>query len=89
MLIWMLDSLPLYRNDNAGLVPLYLLISHWIPVLSGSNTEVITTQRVPSPKCKKGLYHPMTQRKKKKKKKKKKAGRGSYLCESSLRGSAC
>ena len=61
MLIWMLDSLLLYRMDNAGLVPQNLLISHRIPVSSGSNPEVVTTQGVPPPKLKKCLDQPRTQ----------------------------
>ena len=52
MLIWMLDSLLLYRMDNAGLVPPNLLISHGIPGSSGSSPEVVTTQGVPPPKLK-------------------------------------
>ena len=83
MLIWMIDSLLLYRKVKAGLVPPNLLISHGIPVSSGSNPEVVTTQ------IKKGKDQPRTQRKKKEKKNTKKTGRGSFLCESSLGGSAC
>ena len=66
MLIWMIDSLLLYRKVMAGLVPPNLLISHGIPVSSGSNPEVVTTQ------IKKGQDQPRTQRKKKRKKKKEK-----------------
>ena len=69
MLIWMIDSLLLYRKVKAGLVPPNLLISHGIPVSSGSNPEVVTTQ------IKKGQDQPRTQRKKKRKKKQKKNGK--------------
>ena len=94
------------EKSNDGLSPLpKLLISHGLPVLSGSNPQVV---RKPPRE-----YHyppPPPQKKKKKKKKKskeqtspaphkkkgprekmkkKKKKRGSYLCESSLGGPAC
>ena len=76
MLIWMIDSLLLYRKDKAGLVPPNLLISHGIPVSSGSSPEVVTTQGVPPPKLRKvKTYQGPSEKKKKKKngeKKKKK-----------------
>ena len=61
MLIWMIDSLLLYRKVKVGLVPPNLLISHGIPVSSGSSPEVVTTQ------IKKGQDQPRTQRKKNRK----------------------
>ena len=71
MLIWMIDSLLLYRKVKAGLVPPNLLISHGIPVSSGSSPEVVTTQ------IKKGQDQTRTQRKKKKKINRKKREEGA------------
>ena len=93
------------EKSNDGLSPLpKLLISHGLPVLSGSNPQVV---RKPPREY---HYPPPPPKKKKKKKKKskeqtspaphkkkgprekmkkKKKKRGSYLCESSLGGPAC
>ena len=83
-------------------LPPKLLISHWLPVLSGSNPEVayVTTQGVPLPPYPpppKKVDPPTTSQKKKEengqgpevKKEIKKEKKRTYLCESSLGGPAC
>ena len=48
----MMASLLLHwKSNNVCLFPQKLLISHWLPVLSGSNPEMahVSTQGVPGP----------------------------------------
>ena len=93
----MMASLLLHwKSNKVCLFPQKLLISHWLPVLSGSNPEMahVSTQGVPGPRTPKKKttkrkdppsHHPLPPKKKRKKKKGQERKRKEKKRELSLR----